>query len=120
MTQQTVYRVYPAVVTPILLSCAAIGLAVFVNLWLLAALPFIFLGSVCSAPNLNLADGCLALVSVILGLIIAEWFIEPLGLAILTGSFTAWLVGAIEKRIRMEPVSDDELEQTSEEFNVTT
>ena len=67
MTERTVYRVYSSVVAPIILGIAAVYLALTIDLWLIAAIPFIVLGSVCSAPNLNLADGFLAVLSALIG-----------------------------------------------------
>ncbi len=102
IAEQTVYRVYPSIVAPVLLGLAAVYFAVTKDLWMLAALPFIALGSVCSAPNLNLADGFLVVVSALIGLVLSCIF-EPLGVAILAGSAAGWLGGAVEKRIRMKP-----------------
>ena len=110
MTQQRVYRVYPSVVAPILLGVAAVWFAVTRDLWMLAALPFIALGSVCAAPNGNLADGFLAVLSGLIGVAIAKLLLEPLGDAIFVGSAAGWIGGVIEKRIRMKP---------EEEFNRT-
>lgn len=106
MTQQTVYRVYPSVVAPVLLGVAAVWFAVTGAPWMIAALPFIVLGSVCSAPNLNLADGFLAVLSALIGLAIAKWLFEPLGTAVFAGSAAGWIGGAIEKRIRMKPCEE--------------
>ena len=103
MTQQKVYRVYPAVVAPILLCIGAVWFAVTRDLCMLAALPFIFLGSVCSAPNGNLADGFRAVLSALIGLAVAKWLFEPLGHAIFAGSIGGWIGGVIEKRVTMKP-----------------
>lgn len=112
MTQQKVYRVYPSVVAPILLGVAAVWFAATRDLWMLAALPFIGLGSVCSAPNGNLADGLLAVLSAIIGLAVAKLLFEPLGDAIFVGTAAGWIGGMIEKRIRMKP--DDEFNKTGD------
>jgi hypothetical protein len=99
------YIIRPAVFAPVGLSVVAIVLAVQDSWWFLAALPFIWLGSVCAQPNLNLANGALAYLAMIVGAVLAVWF-RPLGIAILSGAISGFYVSAIEKRIRMRPAPD--------------
>ena len=87
---------------PAILSLVAIDLAVRESWWFLAAVPFVWLGSVCAQPNLNLADGCLAYVAMTVGAALTP-VSGPLGIAMLTGTFCGLLASAIEKRIRMRP-----------------
>jgi hypothetical protein len=94
----------PAIAAPILLACVAIALAISDTLWFLLALPFIYLGSVCAAPNLNLADGFPAIVAVFLGLIVTLFKLES-GAAIAGGTTASLLLSALEKRLRAKPVS---------------
>jgi len=49
---ERIYLIPPAVFAPITLTVAAIVACFFVSWWFLAALPFIWLGSICAAPNL--------------------------------------------------------------------
>jgi hypothetical protein len=79
--------------------------------WWLTALPFIYLGSICAQPNLNLADGCLAYVAMLVGFGTVLWF-KPLGLAIAAGAMAGFYLSAIEKRVRMRPVPDADLSST--------
>jgi hypothetical protein len=104
MTQRA-YIVRPAVFAPTILSVVAIVLAAGQSLWFLAALPFIWVGSVCAQPNLNLANGCLAYLAMIVGIGVTVLF-RPLGIAILAGAVSGFYVSAIEKKIRMRPVPD--------------
>ena len=68
------YRVHRAIYVPLLLAIGAAWLAIAVNPWALLAIPFIVLGSMCAAPNLNLADGFLAIFAMVLGLVAANCF----------------------------------------------
>ena len=101
--QPQVYRVFPSVVAPIVLSAVAAYFGFARDYWLLCSIPFIVLGSICAAPNLNLADGCLVVVSIVLGGVLAVLFFRTLGVAIISGSIAGWIGGAIEKNIRMRP-----------------
>ena len=99
------YIVRPAIFAPAVLSVVAVVFAVQDSWWFLAALPFIWLGSVCAQPNLNLANGCLAYLAMIVGFAMTALF-RPLGIAILAGAISGFYVSAIEKRIRMRPAPD--------------
>ena len=99
------YIVRLAVFAPVVLSAVAIALALQDSRWFLAALPFIWLGSVCAQPNLNLANGCLAYLAMIVGVLVTTFF-RPLGMAIWAGAMSGFYVSAIEKRLRMRPATD--------------
>jgi hypothetical protein len=104
MTQR-VYIVRPAVFAPAILSVIALVAAVQESWWFLAALPFVWLGSICAQPNLNLANGCLAYLAMIVGFAVTAFF-RPLGLAIVAGAMSGFYVSALEKWIRMRPAPD--------------
>jgi hypothetical protein len=106
MTQR-VYMVPPAVVAPVLLAVVTVVVAVRESWWALAALPFIYLGSICAQPNLNLANGCLAYLAMIIGFGVTALF-RPLGFAILGGAMSGFYISALEKWIRMRPVPEAE------------
>ncbi len=106
MTQR-VYVVRPAIFAPVLLGVIAVIVAVRESWWALAGLPFIYLGSICAQPNLNLANGCLAHLAMFSGFIILALF-RPLGCAVLGGAVSGFYISAIEKRIRMRPVREAE------------
>ena len=100
-----VYSIRPAIFASAILSVVAVVIAVQESWWLLASLPFIWLGAVSAQPNLNLANGCLAYVAMIVGFAVMALF-RPLGLAILAGAMFGFYVSAIEKRIRARPAPD--------------
>lgn len=92
-----------AVLVPSLLSVVAVGGAFLDTWWWLASLPFIWLGSICAAPNLNLVNGCLAYVAIAVGFGVTAYF-RPLGLAILGGACGGYFLSSIEKGVRERPV----------------
>jgi len=96
------YRVYPAVFAPSFAAICAVILACTVNAWLLLALPFIYLGSICAAPNGNLANGCLSVVAVFAGFAVYH-FQKEAGMAVIGGTSLSWFLSCIEKRIRAKP-----------------
>ena len=94
------YTVRPAVYAPAILSVIAVVAAGQESWWFLAALPSIWLGSVCAQPNLNLADGCLAYVAMVAGIAASVFHWLP-GVAICAGAAAGYYASAVEKRIRM-------------------
>jgi len=101
MTER-VYIVRRAVFAPAILSMIAIVAAFRGSWWFLVSLPFIWLGSVCAQPNLNLANGCLAYLAMIVGFVVAAFF-RPVGNAIAAGAMSGFYFSALEKRLRMRP-----------------
>ena len=101
------YRIYPAIMAPALLTLAALVAAITVSWWWLAAIPFIWLGSICAQPNLNLAAGCLTYLSVGAALVVLR-FHASLGHAIWVGAVTGYVFAFAEKMIRMRPITEDE------------
>lgn len=104
MTQRT-FIVRLAVFEPVVLSVAAVFLAVQDSSWFLAAPPFIWLGSGCAQPKLNLANGCLAYLAMMVGFGVMALH-RSFGIAILAGAISGFYVSALEKRIRMRPAPD--------------
>jgi hypothetical protein len=102
---ERVYLIPPAVFAPVTLTVAAIVASFVESWWFLTSLPFIWLGSICAAPNLNLANGCLAYLSIIFGFVVLAFF-RPLGFAILVGAMAGFYASAAEKWIRMRPAPD--------------
>lgn len=73
------------------------GIAVWLGLactpWAYLAIPAIFVGVWCSAPNFNLANGCLAWIVILAGGILSVF--HPLsGAAIYLGAGCAWFIGS--------------------------
>jgi hypothetical protein len=90
------------VFVPVGLCAGALALAIGGSLWWLLALPFIVLGSLCAAPNLNLADGFLALLAVAVGIVVS-CFHAGAGISIILGTSTSWFLASIEKSVRAVP-----------------
>src|SRR5665213_1057699 len=76
--KQRVYIIRPAVFAPAILSVIAIVSAFQESWWFLVSLPFIWLGSTCAQPNLNLANGCLGYLAMVVGFAVMAIF-KPLG-----------------------------------------
>ena len=99
----TCYEIRPAIVAPILLAVAAVLMALPDSVWWLLAIPFVFLGSICAQPNLNAADGCLAYVSAVAGMVLTV-FHEPSGYSIVCGVVSSFYLSALEKFLRAERI----------------
>lgn len=97
------HRVPQVIFAPSVLAIVFIALSTQLSWWFLIALPFVYLGSICAQPNLNLADGCLAYLAMILGFILLAFF-KPVGIPILLGTVSSYYASAVEKWMRMRPV----------------
>lgn len=101
----TLLRLKPAIAAPVLVSIAAVAFAALQTPWWLLALPFVLLASACAAPNLNLANGCAAYVSMAIGGALSLIH-EPSGRAIWAGTLASFLGSALEKLLTAEVVED--------------
>jgi len=99
------FRVPRAVWVPGCLSFAALLLAVILSPWALLGIPFVWLGAWCSAPNMNLADGFLAMVAIFVGLMVAPF--THWGFVVFISTFTSWVLGGFERGMRAYPVERD-------------
>ena len=97
----------PALVAPIIAIAVIIGFAITWSLWTLVGIPFAILGTICGQPNLNFADGCLALIAIGVGLV-ASIFHREIGFAIAASSIGGLLAGAMEKTIRAQPYDGEQ------------
>lgn len=103
---QKIYRIYPAKIAPIAVGAVAVYVGLAVTPWAFIALPFVYLGSICAAPNLNLADGFLVLVSTVVGAGVT-FFEKEIGVIIIVGVVSSWILSAIEKTITAKPIEND-------------
>ena len=87
---------------PVLLGVAAVVLGIFVSPWWLLSIPFIAIGNLFTAPNLNLINGLPSYLSIVAGLILMR-FHEPSGLAVLAGAVASFYGSALEMRIFAKP-----------------
>jgi hypothetical protein len=99
------YKVYPAIVAPLLLAITSLFLGFTRTGWAFLSLPFIYLGSICAAPNMNLANGFLAMLAMLLGLAVCL-FNPAIGLPIFLGTSASWLLSSLEMCIRAQPLKD--------------
>jgi len=102
---ERIYQVRPAIFVPVILFCLSIWVSAKISWWFFISVPFIYLGSICAQPNLNLANGCLAYVSMIIGTVISPFHLFS-GAAIGLGAGISFYGSAIEKRLRMKPIAD--------------
>jgi hypothetical protein len=105
--RQQGYTFPPAIFAPISLTVLSGWFGYSHSWWSLAAIPFIWLGAWCSAPNLNLADGCLFYLAMIIGFGNLIYF-KTLGLAIMAGAVSGYVMSALEKSVRMRPIKKDD------------
>src|SRR5262249_18105519 len=99
----TWYKVYPALAAPLLLAITSLFLGFTRTGWAFLGLPFIYLGSMCAAPNMNLANGFLAILAILLGFAVCL-FNQAIGLPIGLGTSASWLLSSLEMRIRAQPL----------------
>lgn len=102
MNPNRVYLVRRARFVPFGLQVAAVALAIVLSPWWLLSIPFVVIGSVCTAPNLNLINGLLSYLSMLAGFLLIR-FHEPSGLAILAGIIPSFFGSALEMRIFAKP-----------------
>ncbi len=99
-----VFVVPRVIYAPVILSCVVLALTLLDSAWMLDALPFVWLGASGAAPNLNLANGCMAYLAMIAGCMILIFHAhECLGILILVGAASGYYTGVLEQRIRMRP-----------------
>lgn len=100
------YRWKPAIVAPIVVCVVLVVLAFVESPWWLLSIPFAVYASLCAQPNLNLADGCLAYIAIMIGFGIM-YFHRPSGSAICLGTLAGFYLSAFEKRLTAKPVYED-------------
>ena len=97
------YRLKPAILAPIVVCAVVITLAFVDSPWWLLSIPFAVYASLCAQPNLNLADGCLAYLAIMIGFGIM-YFHRPAGSAICFGTLASFYLSSFEKRMTAKPV----------------
>jgi hypothetical protein len=102
--------------TPLLVAFGLISYVLLKSDWFaLIGLPFIYLGWMGSAPNLNLAEGCLPNIVTILALGIGVWLQSTALMAIGIGCWVTWFTASIEAGLRQKPMSDYSAEELNRE-----
>lgn len=100
------YQVRRAVIAPIFLCVLAITLSIDTP-WALIAIPFIGIGWLSAAPNFNFADGLIAMIFSVMGLITSS-VRGDIGIPIMLGTFSGWLLCSLEMALRKVPVYEDD------------
>lgn len=85
-----------------LLLIAAVLAAVHVSPWWLLSIPFVAVGNLFTAPNLNLINGMPSYLSMIAGFFLLR-FHQPAGLAVFAGAAASFYGSALEMRIFAKP-----------------
>ncbi|WP_265594400.1 hypothetical protein [Haloferula sp. BvORR071] len=89
-------------VGPALLFIASIWIGFAGSAWCFLAIPFVALGWLCAVPNLNLANGLLAYLSMIVGFVVLQIHV-PSGTAIAVGAAAGFYFSALEMRVMAKP-----------------
>jgi hypothetical protein len=84
------------------LVVAAVVLAIVVSPWWLLSIPFVIIGAVFTAPNLNLINGMPSYLAIAAGFLLMR-FHEPSGVAALVGTISSFCGSALEMRLFAKP-----------------
>jgi hypothetical protein len=87
---------------PMCLVVAAVVLGIVVSPWWLLSIPFVAIGALFTAPNLNLVNGMPSYLSIVAGFILLR-FHPPSGMAVLAGAAVSFYGSALEMRIFAKP-----------------
>jgi hypothetical protein len=87
---------------PSFLFIASVVVGIVVSPWWLLSLPFVIIGALFTAPNLNLVNGMPSYLSMLAGFILMQ-FHQPSGLAILAGVIVSFYGSALEMHIFAKP-----------------
>lgn len=81
---------------------AAVVLAIVFSPWWLLSIPFVAVGAVFTAPNLNLINGMPSYLSILAGFVLMG-FHEASGLFVLAGVMPSFYGSALEMRLLAKP-----------------
>lgn len=107
MRPQKFILVRQARFVPIGLILCSLFLAFTSSLWWLLSIPFVVIGALFTAPNLNFVNGFFSYVSIVLGSILTIFYF-PVGIAVLLGIVFSFFGSAIEMLIFSQPVSPED------------
>lgn len=103
--QQRWFFIPMPVYVPGVLSLVALGCAACLSPWALLAIPSVWLGAICSAPNHNLADGCLAFVAMVVSFVVTVFW--PPAFVVYAATFVSWFLSGFERATRARPVDEN-------------
>jgi hypothetical protein len=87
---------------PPVLCAAAVVLGVVASPWWLLSVPCVLLGTLFSAPNLNLINGMPSYLAMLAGLILMRYH-HSSGLAVFAGTAASFYMCALEMRVFAKP-----------------
>jgi hypothetical protein len=102
MSTEKVIMVRRARFVPVGLIVAAVVLAFTESTWWLLSIPFVAIGALFTAPNLNLVNGMPSYLSMVAGFILMRYH-PPSGMAVLGGAAASFYGSALEMRIFAKP-----------------
>ena len=91
---------------PVCLCVVAVVLGIVVSPWWLLSIPFVVIGSIFTAPNLNLVNGLPSYLAMFAGLILMRYH-HASGLAAGAGTAASFYMSALEMRILAKPVCNE-------------
>lgn len=102
MSTEKVILVRRARFVPVVLCVAAVVLGVVESSWWLLSVPCVLLGTLFTAPNLNLINGMPSYLAMLAGLILMRYH-HSSGLAIFAGTVASFYMSALEMRVFAKP-----------------
>ena len=112
MPNEKIIMVRSALLVPVLLVITAICMGCAISSWLFLAIPFVGIGWICAAPNLNCANGMLAYLAIIGGFILLG-FHQPSGAAVVAGAMAGLYLSALEMRLTAKPYKPESFASTT-------
>jgi hypothetical protein len=102
MSAEKVIMVRRARFAPLTMSVAAVVLGIVVSPWWLLSVPCVLLGTLFTAPNLNLINGMPSYLAMIGGLVLMRYH-HAAGLAVAAGTAAGFFLSALEMRVFAKP-----------------
>ncbi len=102
MSTEKVILVRRAKFAPLALCLAAIVFGIVSSPWWLLSIPCVLLGTIFTAPNLNLINGMPSYLAMVVGFILMRYH-HASGLAVVAGTAAGFYVSALEMRIFAKP-----------------
>lgn len=102
MSTEKIILVRRARFAPLAPCLAAIVFGIASSPWWLLSIPFVLLGTIFTAPNLNLINGMPSYLAMAVGLILMRYHYAS-GLAVVGGTAAGFYISALEMRIFARP-----------------
>src|ERR1039457_6214525 len=102
MSTEQAMMVRRARYVPVCLLGTAVVLSFALSPWWLLSIPFVLVGAMFTAPNLNLINGLPSYLCIFAGFILMR-FHGPSGMAVLAGAAASFYGSALEMRVFAKP-----------------